>query len=231
MRAADIMVTDIVSIEADVSVPKIARELLKHGICTVPVVDDARHVIGVVSESDLIRRAEISTRKRKSSWITRLFSRRSKAADYTNLHGTKASDVMTRNVMTVTEDAPLDEIAQLIEEHNLRRVPVVCNDRLVGVISRANLLYGLVAQDGKSTALISIDDQTIRQNLLNKLEKEVGLFGDRIDVIVIDGIVQLWGTVELINEKKLAQLAAENTAGVKDVENYLGQVPAWIWAD
>lgn len=231
MQAADIMITDIVSIEADVSVPRIARQLLKHGICTIPVVDDARHVIGIVSESDLMRCAEISTRKPRSSWIMTFFSRRSKAADYMNLHGAKASDVMTRNVMTVTEDAPLDEIAQLIEEQNLRRVPVVSNDRLVGVISRANLLYGLVAQDCKSTALISIDDQTIRLNLLHTLEKEVGLFGDRIDVIVIDGIVQLWGTVESINEKELAQLAAENTAGVKDVENYLGRVPAWIWAD
>ena len=136
-----------------------------------------------------------------------------------------AGDLMTRDVVGVTEDTPLREIAGLLEKHHIKRVPVTRDEQLVGIVSRANLLHGLAAKGAESTGPSSSDDQTIREKLLHALSMEAGLDTALINVIVSDGVVQFWGLVGSGTEKKAAQIAAENTPGVKAVENHLGQVP------
>nr|MDJ0969310.1 CBS domain-containing protein [Kiloniellales bacterium] len=151
-----------------------------------------------------------------------------RAREYIKVHGRKAGDVMTRDLISVTEETPLYEIAGLLEKHHVKRVPVTRDGRLIGIVSRANLLHGFAAKEARTTGPGSSDDQTIRENLLHTLAKEAGLDMALINVIVNDGVVQLWGLVGSGTEKKAAQVSAESTPGVKRVENHLGQAPTVV---
>lgn len=228
MQAVDVMTTKVVTVDRDTSVREIAQLMLQCRISGVPVVDQDQHVLGIVSEGDLMRRPENETEQRSAWWLESILSTRDKAQDYVKAHGRKASDVMTRDVVTVEEDTPLHEIARLLEQHRIKRVPVTREGRLVGVISRANLLHGLVAKHTEFTSPNTPDDRTIRDMILKTLSKEAGISTGTVNVTVLDGAVQLWGIVDSADEKKAAQLAAESTPGVTAVENYLGRLPSFV---
>jgi CBS domain-containing protein len=227
MQAKDVMTTKLVTAEPDTSVRDIAKLMLVHRISGIPIVDKSERVLGMVSEGDLMRRPESETERTPSWWLEAVFAPRDKATDYIKAHGTKADEVMTPNVLTVDEDMSVRDVAQLLEEHRFKRVPVVRDGKLVGIISRANLLHGLVAGGPDEVRPGAADDRSIRETLLQTLADEAGINTAMVNVIVSDGVVQLWGLVDSAREKKAAQLAAETMAGVKSVENNLGQVPAW----
>ncbi len=231
MQAKDIMTSDVISVLPETSVRDIAGILLTHRISAVPVVDAESRVVGIVSEGDLMRRAENETESQQSWWLEALFSADDKAAAYIKSHGMIAEDVMTRNVTIVAEHTPVDEIAALLEKHHIKRAPVLRDGKIVGIVSRANLLQGLARKGRVRQVPVSVDDRAIRESLLHTLYTDVGLRAGRINVLVEDGAVQLWGLVESRDENRAAQLAAENTPGVKSVENNLGQVPAWVSAN
>ncbi len=228
MQAKDVMTANVVTVQPGTGVPEIARLLLKHRISAVPVVDADQRILGIVSEGDLMRRTETDTERRHSWWLEAMLSTEDRAREYIKVHGRKAGDVMTRDLISVTEETPLYEIAGLLEKHHVKRVPVTRDGRLIGIVSRANLLHGFAAKEARTTGPGSSDDQTIRENLLHTLAKEAGLDMALINVIVNDGVVQLWGLVGSGTEKKAAQVSAENTAGVKRVENHLGQAPTVV---
>ena len=231
MQAKDVMTTNVVTVETGTEVREIAGLLLKHRISAVPVIDAEQRVLGIVSEGDLMRRAENDTERRHSWWLEEFFSTRDNADEYIKTHGRKAGDIMTRKVVAVTEETPLYEIARLLEKHHVKRVPVTKDGRLVGIVSRANLLHGLAAKGAEITGPSSSDDQTIRQKLLDTMLNEAALDTSLINVIVNDGVVQLWGVVRNATEKQAAQVAAENVPGVKTIDNYLGRVPNWMSAE
>lgn len=176
----------------------------------------------------LMRRAANDTEARHSWWLEVILSTHEKAADYIKSHGRTAGDVMTRDVLTVKADTPLSEIAGLLKRHYIKRVPITRDGRLVGIVSRANLLHGLAAKGAESAGPSAAGDKAIREKLLHELSKEADLDTVLMNVIVNDGVVQLWGLVGSGTEKKAAQIAAENTPGVKAVENHLGQIPRWV---
>ncbi len=227
MQAKDVMTTKLVTAEADTSVRDIAKLMLAHHISGVPIVDKSQRVLGMVSEGDLMRRPESETERKSSWWLEAVFSARDKAEDYIKAHGTTAGDVMTRDVLTVGEDMSVGDVARLLEQRRIKRVPVVRDGKLVGIISRANLLHGLVAGGPGELRTDVADDRSIRAALFKTLADEAGINTAMVNVIVTDGVVQLWGVVDSAREKKAAQVAAETTAGVKSVENHLGQIPAW----
>ena len=228
MQAKDVMTTNVVTVQIGTGVPEIARLLLKHRISAVAVVDADQRILGIVSEGDLMRRTETDTERRHSWWLEAMLSTEDRAREYIKVHGRKAGDVMTRDLVSVTEETPLYEIAGLLEKHHVKRVPVTRDGRLIGIVSRANLLHGFAAKEARTTGPGSSDDQTIRENLLHTLAKEAGLDMALINVIVNDGVVQLWGLVGSGTEKKAAQVSAESTPGVKRVENNLGQAPTVV---
>ncbi len=228
MQAKDVMTANVVTVQPGTGVPEIARLLLKHRISAVPVVDADQRILGIVSEGDLMRRTETDTERRHSWWLEAMLSTEDRAREYIKVHGRKAGDVMTRDLISVTEETPLYEIAGLLEKHHVKRVPVTRDGRLIGIVSRANLLHGFAAKEARTTGPGSSDDQTIRENLLHTLAKEAGLDMALINVIVNDGVVQLWGLVGSGIEKKAAQVSAESTPGVKRVENHLGQAPTVV---
>lgn len=227
MQAKDVMTTSLVTARPDTPIRDLAELMLQHRISGIPIVDDDQHILGIVSEGDLMRRPESDTDRRASWWLEAVFSVRDKAEDYIKTHGVKAGDVMTRDVLTAADDMPVRDVARLLEEHRIKRVPVERDGKLVGIISRANLLHGLVAAGLDSPETARADDRTIRHTLLRTLDDQAGINTAMINVIVSDGVVQLWGLVGSVAEKKAAGLAAETTPGVKAVENHLGQMPPW----
>ena len=230
MQAVDVMTTNVVTVQPDTGVREVAGLLLKHRISAVPVLDADRHVLGIVSEGDLMRRAEAGTEARHSWWLEAISSTQDMAGEYIKTHGRKAGDVMTRDVVGVPEDTELYKIAGLLEGHHIKRVPVIRDGRLVGIVSRANLLYALAAKGAESAGPSSSNDQTIREKLLHAMSEKAGFDTALINVIANDGVVQIWGLVGSGTEKMAAQIAVESIPGVKSVENHLGQVPAGVSA-
>ncbi|MCA8929350.1 MAG: CBS domain-containing protein [Alphaproteobacteria bacterium] len=229
MQASDVMTSDVASVTPKTTVREIAAVMLKRQISGVPVVDGNRHVVGIVSEGDLMRRIEDRDASSRSWWLS-LFSTQDRSAqDYVKRHGRYADEIMTRNVIAIEEGTALSEIATVLERHRIKRVPVTRDGKLVGIVSRSNLLRGLASQTDMEAA--SPGDRGIREQVEAELSKGVKLDMAFVSVVVKDGAVKLWGLVDTPAERQAAQVAAENTPGVRSVENNLGQVPEWIWAE
>jgi CBS domain-containing protein len=231
MHAIDVMTTNVITAREETSVQEIAGLMLKHRISALPIVDTDQRVVGIVSEGDLLRRAENETETRYPWWLAPFQPNAKQALDFVKTHGLKARDVMTRGVIAITEDTTLREIADILAKKHIKRVPVTRHNQLVGIVSRSNLLQGLATTANADLPPGTPDDRTIRANLMRALSDQAGVDSRAINVIVENGVVRLWGLVETREEAKAAQVAAETTPGVKAVENNLGQMPGWIWAN
>jgi CBS domain-containing protein len=229
MQARDVMTTSVVSVGPDTRVEEIARLLLERRISGVPVVDAGGRILGIVTEGDLMRRPEIGTERRRSWWLRFFADPRDRAEEYAKAHGSRAENVMTRNVVTVTEETSLAEIAHLLERHHIKRVPVVRDGLLVGIVSRANLLQGLAAGRQAVVPARSRDDQAIRAEVIRTLDRESWLTHSPLNVIVTDGVVELWGFVESDEERRAIRVAVESVPGVVGVKEHLGSVQPWVW--
>src|SRR6516164_9799709 len=143
MKARDVMVSPVITVKPSSGVKEVAKIFLERRISAVPVVDDQGKLVGIVSEGDLLHRAETGTERRRSWWLRALTADAALATEYVKAHSRKITDVMTRDVITALPDVPLYEIATLLEKHSIKRVPIVKDGQLLGVVSRANLIQGL----------------------------------------------------------------------------------------
>lgn len=222
MRADDVMTMEVITVSPDTHIQDVAKTLLENHVSALPVVDDKGQLLGIVSEGDLIRRRESGTERRQSWWLRLLENPNDLAEEYVKSHGMHAKDVMTKKVITVTEDTSVSEIAELLEKHRIKRVPVVHDGRVVGIVSRANLLHGLIVHKAPPPPAKG-GDLELRKAVLDEL-RESGV-RSLIDVVVSDGVVHLWGAVESDAEKEALEVAAEGTAGVSSVVNHVGVYP------
>ncbi len=228
MQASDIMTAKVVTVSVDTDVEVIARLLLERRISAVPVVDSSDNILGIVSEGDLIRRPETETERHRSWWLRLLADKTERAEEYVKSHGRRADQVMTRDVVTVTEDSKVGDIAETLEKRRIKRVPVVRDGKLVGIISRANLLHGLAAHRQRIAAP-STDDRSIRDRVMAVLNQQDWVSHGRLNVIVNDGVVELWGLAESQKERDALRLAAESVEGVRGVKDRLGKLAPWVW--
>lgn len=222
MQAADVMTTEVVSVTLDTTVQAIARRLLERRISAVPVIDADGSLVGIVSEGDLTRRVESGTERRPSRWLEILASPEEQAREYVKSHGRLARDVMTREVVTVKEDTPLEAVATLLEMHRIKRAPVLRSGKVVGIVSRADLLHGLVA--AKRAPAPSVDDRNLRERVI-EAAKASGSDLLFVSVVVAGTVVELWGGVPSQAQKAAIRIAAESVAGVSAVENHLWVYP------
>lgn len=230
MQAKDIMTDKVISVSPETEVSEIAKLLIRKRISAVPIVDGDQRILGIVSEGDLIRRTETGTEKQRGSWWLGLFtSPESLSTAYTKAHGRRAADIMTQNVITVTEDTPIADVARTLEEHHVKRVPVVRDGRLVGIVSRANLLHGLAAGVGKSAPSVSASDAEIREQLLGRLRGEPWADLGYANATVENGVVHLWGMAETDEQIKAMEVAARETPGVTSIENHMRHVPPMMY--
>ena len=228
MRAKDVMTAPAVTVQPDTKVEDIAKLLLRRGISAVPVTEADGRLRGIVSEGDLVRRVESGT-DRTPSWWLRVFGEGDDLArDYAKSRGRRAGDVMTREVVTVGEDATLAEIATLLERHRIKRVPVVRDARVAGIVSRANLLRGLASQPASAPAAPPGSD-ALRKRVEEELRR-AGVETTFINVVAGEGGVHLWGPVRSAEQREAARIAAETAAGSTPVTSHLSVPSSAVWA-
>ena len=216
MRAVDVMVHDVVTAHPETDVADAIKLLAEHDVSALPVLDDAGNLVGMLSEADLIHRVEIGTEKRRPWWQEAVTGASTLAADFAKSHGKKVGEVMAPGVISVSEETPLSEIATLFERNGIKRVPVVRDGKLVGIVSRANLIQALASVVGRMDQHYETDRQ-IRLELMSRLQQQSWTdFGSR-NVTVSDGVVHLWGLVGSQAEHKALLALAETVPGVSRV--------------
>jgi len=221
MKVHDVMTWGAITVEPDASVARAVRLMLQNKISGLPVVDGEGQHVGMVTEGDFLRRGELGTQWQRPRWLEFLLGPGRLAAEYVRSSGQKVGEVMTIEPWTVTPETPLDEVVRLMERHRIKRLPVVQDGKLVGIVSRANLLHALasVAHEVKAPAG---DDATIREQILAECAKQS--WATRVNVVVRNGVVGLWGVITDERERQAFIVAAENVPGVKAVHDHL----AWI---
>jgi CBS domain-containing protein len=220
MKAADVMTRDVVSIGPEASILEAVRLMLQHRISGLPVVDAAGDLEGIVTEGDFLRRAETGTQRKRSRLVEFLLGPGRLATEYVHTSGRRVGEVMTPEVQTVSEDAPLEDVVHLMERHRVKRVPVVRDGKVVGIVTRANLMRALVGF-ALAADQVTPGDAAIRERLLAELKKQSWAPVGLIDVVVKDGVVKLSGALTDERERQAIRIAAENIAGVKKVEDRL----------
>lgn len=219
MKARDVMGTYVITVGPDLDVAAVARILIKNGISAAPVVGlDEGKLLGIVSEGDLMRRAESGTERRRSWWLEFLTSPQQRAEDFVKANARKVKDVMTRDVVTASPETPLREIANLLEKHNIKRVPIVQDGRLLGIVSRANLLQAMASRVDAN--VLQPDDARLREAVIASLRKQPGSIA-LVNVFAEGGVISLWGYADSESERKAIRVAAELTPGVSAVNDNL----------
>jgi len=224
MKARDVMTTDVVSVDPEASVDEAVQIMLLRKISGLPVVDHTGKLVGIVTEGDFLRRTETGTSRRRSRWIEFFVGPGQLASEYVQTRGRKVRQVMTADVQTATEDTTLEEIVHLMERKRIKRVPIVRDNKLVGIISRANLLRAL-AQVAREIDPSPKEDSVIRERLLAELKKQTWAPVGMIDVIVRNGVVSLSGVLLDERQREALRVAAENIPGVLKVEDHV------VWVD
>ena len=221
MKAADVMVSNVITVGPDASIPDVAKKLLVNRISAMPVVDGNGKLLGIVSEGDLMRRVESGTEHHRSWWLEYVMSNDTLAHEFVQSHATKVSDVMSRDVITASPDASVGDIASLLEKNGIKRVPIVKDDKVVGIVSRANLLQALAAIKDTVTIAANVDDSTLRDRVSAEIDAQPWASPALVNVIVRDGTVELWGLADSAQQKQAMRVAAESVAGVKAVSDNL----------
>jgi CBS domain-containing protein len=221
MNAREVMTSPVITVKANSLVQDAAKTLLKNRISAVPVLDDAGKLVGMLSEGDLVHRVETGTERRYSWWVHLVTEAgdASLPAGYIKARGRKVADVMTSNVITARPETPLEEIAILLERNSIKRVPIVKDGQLVGIVSRANLVQAVAT--APRAPEVPLSDSAIRDKLLANLKAQSWAHTDLLNVTVNDGVVNLWGMTSLELERKAIRVAAEATPGVRAVNDYL----------
>lgn len=231
MRASDVMTPTVVTVGPDMTVQDLAKLLSDRGISGAPVVDANGTMLGIVSEGDLLHRAELGTERhteRRHSWWLRHFAA-TEARDYARSHGRLVKDIMTSHVATVTEDASLADIATLLEKRRIKRVPVTRDGKIVGIVTRSNLVRALAAARPAAPLMTDHedDDRTIRNRLLADLQSQH--WASRVwpqDILVNGGVVTLWfSSDEPEDNRRAIRVAAENVPGVRSVQENIVPAP------
>ena len=223
MQARDIMTAEVVTARLDTPIPEVARLLVEQRISGVPVVDALNRVVGIITEGDLLRRSELGTDKRRSHWLELFVSNVQLAEEYVRAHGRTAGEVMTHDVVQVAPDTPLTKIVDILEKNRIKRVPVIDNGKLVGIISRGNLVQAL-GSASQQVAPTSPDDRHIRDQVLAEFRRHPWGLGSESNVVVTEGIVHLWGLVSTEEEQTALRVAAEEIPGVRRVEDHTIQI-------
>jgi len=220
MRAIDVMVREVVTVHPETDVADAVKLLGKHDVSALPVVDDDGRLVGLISEADLIRRVELGTEKHRTWWLEAVTGASALAEEFAKSHGKKVDEVMSEHVVSASEDTPLAEIAALMERNRIKRVPITRGDKLVGIVSRSNLIQALASALSHSQPEgANGKDREIRHEVLDRLaEQKWTDFGAR-NIIVSNGVVHVWGLVSSEAERKALIALAEEVPNVQRVSD------------
>ncbi|MBV8508069.1 MAG: CBS domain-containing protein [Alphaproteobacteria bacterium] len=244
MRATDVMTSEVITVGEDASVQEAAKLMANNGISALPVVDRGKRVVGMVSEGDLLHRAETGTERRRSWWLEMAASTNRLAGEYVKSHSGKVNDVMTRDVISVIEETQVADIAILLETNRIKRVAVLRDGRLVGIVSRANLVRALAMTINEATSGAEADDAIQYLDRITTINPNTPFFVYYVpgavhapqkwaevspaNITVKEGVVHLWSSYYSEEEKLALIVAAENIPGVRRVEDHMRPVAAYL---
>jgi CBS domain-containing protein len=220
MIVADVMTRNVISISPDATVEEAVNLMLSRHISGLFVVDKAGDLAGVVTEGDLLRREELGTQRNRPWWLRLLASPSRQAADFTRANGRHVRDIMTEDVLSIGQDASLEDVVATMEKNRIKRLPVTADGRVVGVVSRADLLRALIGRV-RNVEPLATDDRTIRTDILNALEAQPWAPMTTLNVTVANGVVDVWGTITNEEERHGIRVIVDNTPGVKTVHDHL----------
>jgi CBS domain-containing protein len=224
MNAADLMTSVLVTVKPDATIEEAAKLMLQYRISGLPVTNSDGAVLGILTESDLLRRAETGTEKHHARWVSLLIGPGRLAQEYVHAHGRKVGELMTERVFTITPQTPLSEVVALMETKHVKRLPVVEQERLVGIVSRADVMAALVGLLSERP-VDARSDAEIRSQILAEIDQQPWGPRGSVDVLVTNGIVILKGTITDERERAALRVAAENVPGVRAVHDRL------FWVD
>lgn len=224
MKVADVMTRQVITIEKDAPIQRAIRLLLQHRFSGLPVVDSKGQLEGIVTEGDFLHRVETGTQLRRPRWVEFLIGPGKLASEYVQANSRIVADVMSTQVHTVSEETTLEEVVSLMEKYRVKRFPVVKDGRLVGIVSRANLLHALASVASEVPAA-SGNDAAIRQAFFKELERQPWASRISINPVVRNGVIELWGNIFDEREREALRVMAQNLDGVKGVQDHL------VWVD
>ena len=219
MRAFQIMTRNVVTVSPETTIIDAAKAMLQHHVSGLPVVEAGGKLVGMVSDGDFIRRAEIGTERRHGRWLSRLAGRQQIASDFVRAHARKVGDIMTPNPATVAEDTPLEQVVQVMEANNVKRLPVINGDRLVGIVTYTDFVQA-VASLAHDIPSPTANDDRICEQVMAAIDK-AALHPCRFTVAVRSGVVHLNGVAGNEKMRKTAIIAAESVPGVTTVHDHL----------
>ena len=220
MKVSDIMTRRVVSVAPGATVLEAADLMLKHHVSGLPVVDNHGTLLGIVTEGDFLRRPETGTERRRGRWLDALFGPAEGARYYVRSHGTKIGEVMTHHVVTVAEDDSLEQVVHRMELHRIKRLPVVRDGKVVGIVSRANLLR-VLASVQRGTRRASTSDAGIRDTIVTEIDRRNWAAGAHIEIVVRGGVADMWGSLADPAQRDALRVLVETTPGVKRVFDHL----------
>jgi len=226
MNVFDFMTRKVVTVAPETPVIAVAKLLVERRLSAVPVTDPQGRVLGIISEGDLMRRPEIGTETHAPWWFRAFAAPDTLAKRFVKSHGLVATDVMTRGVVTIALDASLAEAAELMEQYRVKRLPVTQEDRLIGVIARADLVRALVAAPPPAAG--ADDDAAVRERLEDAFERERWVPFDGVAATVVGHTAHLWGSVPSDEQRKAVELLARGVPGVEAVKNHLTVEPGEV---
>jgi len=225
MRAHQIMTRDVITVTPHTTIEEAAKIMLETHISGLPVMDDAGKLVGIVSESDFLRRSEIGTGRKRPAWLRFFLGPGKAASEFVHERGRKVEDVMTQDPITVGEETPLEDLVRLMEKNDIKRLPVMSGRTLKGIVTRSNLLQA-VASMAHEIPDPTADDDHIRDRITRAVNgtdwRPIGF-----EVTVRNGIAHLHGIITTDEARQATIVAAENTAGVKNVHDHLCFVDTW----
>jgi CBS domain-containing protein len=226
MNVQDAMPKDVVTVGSETTVGEIAALLVRHRISAVPVVSKGNHIIGIVSQTDLGHRSETGTEKRRKWWLDMFADSDSKAREYIKSHGLRAGDVMTRFVVSVAKTASLSEVAEILDTHRIRQVPVMDDGKLVGMISRADLVRKL-AEVTVTAPTTKPENGQLQKAIWDQINAQPWLKSAFVNIAVKDGVVELYGAVDSNEQRQALRVLVESVPGVQSVDDRVGLLPRY----
>jgi CBS domain-containing protein len=220
MKARDVMTSTVISVEPNATILQAARQMIQHHISGLPVINHDGELVGILSEGDFLRRRETGTERRRSRWLEFLMGPGRLAVEYSHSHGSKVAEVMMTDVHTVAEDTNLEDIVELMEHRRIKRVPVIRGKKVVGMVTRSNLMHAMVSL-ARAEPKSAKNDAAIRETLLADMQKESWAPAAMVNVVVRDGVVELWGVVIDERQREALKIAAENIPGVRAVKDHM----------
>jgi len=226
MKAGDVMTTKLITVTPESSVGDAAKLMLEYRISGLPVVDQQGVLVGMVTEGDFLRRGETGTQRRRPRWLEFILGPGRLSSEYVQAYGRKIADVMTSNPVSITEDVSLENVVDTLERHRVKRLPVMRDGKLVGIVSRANLVQAFATVLPRTEGPRP-EDSEIRRQILEEVDRQPW-GATLVNVTVQDGVAELWGTVLDERERQALRVAVENVPGVSGIKDHRAFVEPYV---